>query len=1051
MPITQILLTANSGGGSPNAYAGYGTTPVEGSTTTITITVENWPGDRVYWTVVGKGDLPTNPSTDMTGTLSGFWDPGATSFAQTVVTTIGFVADDGTEGTEYWGVDLGSTEGGADYYSSNAWPIEEPPPPPADFTIEWWQKVDNGGGSSPRPWSVGLYPTQQVALSYEGKISDYFWINNSYINATSQDHRSQGWRHMAYVRDSGVLKGYINGTQYTPNITSTQQITGTTIPLYVGTGEVPFGNFNGYITNLHIMKGYAKYTGNFTAPTEPTVPTVSSVFLIPAQNNVTPYFDITNTPHGVTAAVGSPTWSSDTPFTAPTAAGPYTRYNNSWGGVNLQKAGELDFGSGNDDLLNIKRGWIVTDGTNTGYVINDAYQPGGADAVRIEITFTPTAAATYTFTQYQVGGSLYFNGSSYLNYGASADWAFDFLPPTYTLTPATTSTNEGSAITFNVTGTNIVNGTYYWTIQTNSSDFATTSSSFTITNNTGSFTVTPSADVTTEGAETFTVAIRSDSNTGTILSTSTSVTINDTSLAPVPPFSMEFNHPQQDFLRVPASSDFNLGTTWTIEFWLKANSSGYSGNPRMAGDIWGLLNQGGWTSANQITVAISDAKLCIGGKDNGEDVRFAEPSVGGVPDIITAITDSSGSWESNYGTNIATTGGTGIGLTVDVSAAGSGYAGTVAINTPGSGYTTGDVITAVNGSVNGGSSVTFTITASALGVWTHVAVVNNTGTQLVYYNGVQQSSVSGTFDSGNYTSSSEDIYIGRLAPNYGGYFDGKMAMVRISNTAKYLGTFNPITTYGVEADTVLFLDSDTPLVDTSTSTHTIVNNGVTVSTDFPAPPTYTIALESLGEGNFWAFSFVGTNLPVGTYYYTTTAGDDIQNPSGQLGTVTETTATTIFSREGLIVADGITEGPETFTVSVRFGSTTGTILVTSNSETIIDSSNTLTSTYVITPEANNVNEGSALTINVTTTNVPGLTQLYWTVSEGNNFVESSGDVTISNQVGYPNGTFEVTPTADATTEGSETFTVSLRTGSISGTVVATSDPITINDTSTTPP
>jgi hypothetical protein len=431
MPITQILLTANSsgggGGGSPNAYAGYGTTPVEGGNTTVTVTVENWPGDRVYWTVVGKGQIPADPNTDMTGTLSGFWDPGATSFAQTVVTTIGFVANDSTEGTEYWGVDLGSTPGGNDYYSSSAWEITEPPPPPADFTIEWWQKVDNGGGSSPRPWAVGLYPTQQLAISYEGKIGDYFWINNSFINNTAQDHRGQGWRHIAYVRDSGVVKGYINGTQYTPNITSSQQITGTTIPLYVGTGEGGAGNFNGYITNLHIMKGHAKYISNFTPPTEPTVPTVSSVFLMPAQNNVTPYADISNTPHGLTAAVGSPAWTSDTPFTAPAAAGPYTRYNNSWGGVEGgQYAGTLDFGNGNSDLLNIKRGWIVTDGTNTGYVINDAYEPfPGANAVRIEITFTPTDPATYTFTQYQVGGSVYFSGSNYLNYGASADWAPD--------------------------------------------------------------------------------------------------------------------------------------------------------------------------------------------------------------------------------------------------------------------------------------------------------------------------------------------------------------------------------------------------------------------------------------------------------------------------------------------------------------------------------------------------------------------------------------------------------------------------------------------------
>jgi hypothetical protein len=429
MPITQILFTqgsGSSGGGSPSAYATFGASPAEGYSTGITVYAENWNNTTIYWTVVGKGSPAADPNTDMTGTLSGSWNPGFGT-SSSIVTTISFTADETTEGTEYWGVNLGTSPGDSNISLGNEWPIGDlSVTAPADFTIEWWQKVDNGGGSSPRPWAVGSYPAQQLALSYEGKISDYFWINNSYINATPQDHRGQGWRHMAYVRNSGVVTGYINGTQYTGNINNSQLITGTTIPLYVGTGEAGgAGNFNGYITNLHIMKGYAKYVGNFTPPTEPTVPTISSVFLIPAQDNVTPYADISNTPHGLSAAVGSPTWSSDTPFTAPAAAGPYTRYNNSWGGVGGQYAGTIDFGSGNDDLLNIKRGWIVTDGTNTGYVINDAYQPFGADAVRIDITFTPTDPATYTFTQYEIGGSLYFSGSNYLNYGASADWAPD--------------------------------------------------------------------------------------------------------------------------------------------------------------------------------------------------------------------------------------------------------------------------------------------------------------------------------------------------------------------------------------------------------------------------------------------------------------------------------------------------------------------------------------------------------------------------------------------------------------------------------------------------
>jgi hypothetical protein len=107
-------------------------------------------------------------------------------------------------------------------------------------------------------------------------------------------------------------------------------------------------------------------------------------------------------------------------------------------------------------------------------------------------------------------------------------------PPTYTLTPASSSVNEGSSLTFNVGGTNIVDGTYYWTV-TNTGDFGTSSGAFTITSNSGSFNVSPTADSSTEGSESFTASIRSGSTSGTVLQTSSSVTINDTSTTPPEP------------------------------------------------------------------------------------------------------------------------------------------------------------------------------------------------------------------------------------------------------------------------------------------------------------------------------------------------------------------------------------------------------------------------------------------------------------------------------------------------------------------------------------
>jgi hypothetical protein len=161
-------------------------------------------------------------------------------------------------------------------------------------------------------------------------------------------------------------------------------------------------------------------------------------------------------------------------------------------------------------------------------------------------------------------------------------------PPTYTVTGAASSINEGSALTVNVSGLNIINGTYYWTIDSNAGDFSTSSGSFTITSNAGSFTVTPAADATTESAETFTVSIRSGSTSGTILSTSGSLTINDTSTTPVVPtiigeawgggyyggkISYSGNGVATHYLIVSPKSTEILGKRWAYTFNENTNSA----------------------------------------------------------------------------------------------------------------------------------------------------------------------------------------------------------------------------------------------------------------------------------------------------------------------------------------------------------------------------------------------------------------------------------------------------------------------------------------------
>jgi hypothetical protein len=84
----------------------------------------------------------------------------------------------------------------------------------------------------------------------------------------------------------------------------------------------------------------------------------------------------------------------------------------------------------------------------------------------------------------------------------------------------------------------------------------------------------------------------------------------------------------------------------------------------------------------------------------------------GIPTSLTKITSNQGWGIGSVGTNLATTGGSGTGLTVDVSDSGSAYSG-ITIHTAGTGYTDGDIITVSNG----GMSDSFTISVPGTKPW----------------------------------------------------------------------------------------------------------------------------------------------------------------------------------------------------------------------------------------------------------------------------------------------------------------------------------------------
>jgi len=141
-----------------------------------------------------------------------------------------------------------------------------------DFTIEFW--VYFNASSNPtlvdyRPASTaGLYPT-----IYVGTNLLYYFTNSANRITGSTTLTTATWYHVAVARASGVTKMFLNGVQEGSNYTDTNNyINSTSRPVIGDSGSsLGAGPLNGYIADLRITKGYARYTANFTVPSEPFI------------------------------------------------------------------------------------------------------------------------------------------------------------------------------------------------------------------------------------------------------------------------------------------------------------------------------------------------------------------------------------------------------------------------------------------------------------------------------------------------------------------------------------------------------------------------------------------------------------------------------------------------------------------------------------------------------------------------------------------------------------------------------------------------------------
>jgi len=162
-------------------------------------------------------------------------------------------------------------DGSGDYLTSNAATTNLYVFGTGDFTIEFWIYSNSFASSATvfdaRPnGDDGLTtPYPQAYWDTSGRFGYY---TTTATRILSSPLNTNTWYHIAIARANGATRMFVNGVQAGSTYTDSNNYTcGVNRPAIGGSGFSP-GSFsvNGYIDDLRITKGVARYTANFTPP-----------------------------------------------------------------------------------------------------------------------------------------------------------------------------------------------------------------------------------------------------------------------------------------------------------------------------------------------------------------------------------------------------------------------------------------------------------------------------------------------------------------------------------------------------------------------------------------------------------------------------------------------------------------------------------------------------------------------------------------------------------------------------------------------------------------
>jgi hypothetical protein len=136
-----------------------------------------------------------------------------------------------------------------------------------DFTIECWVYLNNHGGNG---YNHFFSIDQQNTFAFKSYNESYYlYANSTTAVSTTISPILNSWHHLALVRYGQRLFIFVNGELKGESIIPQSNTYGSTSGVLIGSANGTTGEYlDGFLNDLRVTKGQARYTVNFTPPTE---------------------------------------------------------------------------------------------------------------------------------------------------------------------------------------------------------------------------------------------------------------------------------------------------------------------------------------------------------------------------------------------------------------------------------------------------------------------------------------------------------------------------------------------------------------------------------------------------------------------------------------------------------------------------------------------------------------------------------------------------------------------------------------------------------------